>query len=146
MHRRFGTGATILTLGHKRHGLGHHFMLAALLPIFGFPSALLQPTLDNHAVPLAEILPAMFGLFTKDHNIDKTHFFLQIVALFKPATDRQAKTGYRRPARRIPKLGIPSEVSESDDFVKSGHRLTPAMQLPLGAAPLMASHDEPSET
>ncbi len=36
-------------LGHKRNGLRHHFVLAALLPIFGVPPALLQAPVDQDA-------------------------------------------------------------------------------------------------
>src|SRR5690349_9985734 len=33
--------AGVLPLRHESHGLGHHFMLAALLAVFRFPAALL---------------------------------------------------------------------------------------------------------
>ena len=78
-------------------------MLAALLAVFSFPSALLQPTFDDRPVAFAEILPAMFRLLAEYHDIDKADFFLQIITLFKPTAHRETKTRHRRPARGIPR-------------------------------------------
>ena len=78
VHRRLSPAAAataILAFRHERHRLGHHLMLAALLAVFCFPSALLQPPIDDDSVPLAEILPAMFRLLAEDDNVDKADLF-----------------------------------------------------------------------
>ena len=147
MSRRLRAGSpTLLTFGHKRHSLRDDFVLAALLTVFGFPSSLLQPSLDDCAVSLTEILPSMFRLLAEHHDIDKTNFFLQILALLEPSAHSKAKARYRRPARCVPQLGIPREIPQENNFIKSGHRRTPVPRLPVDAAPPRASHDEPSET
>lgn len=51
--RRLSPAAAILALRHERHCLGHDFVLAALLAIFRFPPALLQPPVDDDPAPLA---------------------------------------------------------------------------------------------
>jgi hypothetical protein len=117
----------ILAFGHERYRLGHHLMLAALLAVFRFPPALLQPPIDDNSVPLAEILPAMFRLLAEDDNVDKTDLFFQFIALLVPPTDREAQAGHRRPVWRIPQLRISREVPEENDFIKPGHRQTPLM-------------------
>ena len=66
--------AAILALRHERHALGHDFVLAALLTVFGFPAALLEPSFNDRPVALAQILAAMFRLLAEHHDIDKTHF------------------------------------------------------------------------
>jgi hypothetical protein len=66
--------AAILAFRHKRHRLGHDLVLAALLSVFRFPSALLESSVDDDTAPLAEILPAMFRLLAKDYNVDKADF------------------------------------------------------------------------
>jgi hypothetical protein len=65
-------------------------MLAALLAVFRFPSALLQPPIDDDSVPFAEILPAMFRLLAEDDNVDKADLFFQFISLLVPPTDREA--------------------------------------------------------
>ena len=56
-------------------------MFAAFLSVFGLPAALLEPAIDNDAVALAEILPAMFRLFPEHHDVDETDFFLEFIPL-----------------------------------------------------------------
>src|SRR2546421_10336363 len=90
------TTTAILTFRHECHCLGHHLVLAALLAVFRFPPALLQPPIDDDSVPLAEILPAMFRLLAEDDNVDKTNFFLQFIALLVPPADREAQTSHWR--------------------------------------------------
>ena len=74
MRRRLSPAAAtaILAFRHKRHRLGHHLVLAALLAVFRFPPALLQPPIDDDPAPLTQVLSAMFRLLTKDDNVDKT--------------------------------------------------------------------------
>ena len=74
MRRRLSPATTtaILALRHECHRLRHHLVLAALLAVFRFPPALLQPPIDDDPAPLAEILSAMFRLLAKDDNVDKT--------------------------------------------------------------------------
>src|SRR5215213_3409146 len=66
----------VLPLRHEGDGLGYHFMLAALLAIFRFPAALLQPSFDNRPIALTQILSAVFGLFAEHDDVDETDFFL----------------------------------------------------------------------
>jgi hypothetical protein len=78
MRRRLSPASAataILAFRHERHRLGHHLVLAALLAVFRFPPALLQPPIDDDPVPLAKVLSAMFRLFAEDDNVDKTDFF-----------------------------------------------------------------------
>jgi len=128
------TPTTILALRHECYRLGHHLVLAALLAVFRFPPALLQPPVDDDSVPLAEILSAMFRLLAEDDNVDKTNFFLQFIALLVPPADREAQTGHRCPVRRVPQFRIPREVPEEDDFIKPGHRQIPPMTFRVAVA------------
>jgi len=76
VHRRFNSATSaILAFRHECHRLSHHFVLAALLAVFRFPSALLQPPIDDDSIPLAEILPAMLRLLAEHDDVDKTDFF-----------------------------------------------------------------------
>ena len=128
MRRNLSPATTaILTFRHECHCLGHHLVLAALLAVFRFPSALLQPPIDDDPTPLAKILPAMFRLLAEDDNVDKSDFFFQFIALLIPAADREAQTGHRRPVRRVSQLRIPRKIPDENDFVKPGHRQTPPM-------------------
>ena len=129
MRRRLSPATTtaILAFRHKCHGLSHHLMLAALLAVFRFPPALLQPPINDDPTPLAKILPTMFGLLAEDDNVDKTDFFFQFIALLIPAADREAQTGHRRPVRRVPQLRISREIPDENDFIKPGQRQTPPM-------------------
>src|SRR2546426_4022150 len=76
MRRRLSPATTtaILAFRHECHRLGHHLVLAALLPVLRFPPALLQPPIDDDPTPLAKILSAMFRLLAEDDNVDKTDF------------------------------------------------------------------------
>ena len=138
VHRRLSSSTTaILAFRHERHRLGYNLMLAALLAVFRFPSALLQPPIDDDPIPLAEILPAMFRLLAKDHYVDKTDFFLQFIALLVPPADRETQTGHGCPVRRVSQLRIPREVPEKNDFIKPGHQQTPPMTFPAAVAALV---------
>lgn len=146
MHRMFGAHAAILAFRHERNRLRDHFMLAAFLAVFGFPSTLLQPTFDDGPIPFAQVLSAMFRLPAEHYDIDKTHLFLQVFTLFKPTAHRQAETRHRRPIRRVPKLRVPGEIPHQDDFIKPGHRQTPVLRLRSDAAPPTVFRGAPSET
>jgi hypothetical protein len=82
--------AAFTPLRQKRDRLRHDFVLAALLSVFGLPSSLLQPTIHDDAVSLAEILAAMLGLFAEHHNVHETHFLFQLISLFVSPAHRQS--------------------------------------------------------
>ena len=73
----------LATLRQKGHTLGHDFVLATFLAVFRLPPALLQTPVDDHPVALAQVLPAMFGLFAEDDDVDEADFFLQLLALLE---------------------------------------------------------------
>lgn len=112
----------LATLRQKSHALSHHFVLTSLLAIFRLPSTLLKTPVDDHSVSLAQVLPAMFGLFAKHDDVDEAHFFLQLIALLEASTGRQAKAGDRGPAGRIPQLRVPGQISDQDDFIEPRQR------------------------
>ncbi len=112
----------LATLRQKGHTLGHDFVLATFLAVFRLPPALLQTPVDDHPVAFAQVLPAMFGLFAEDDDVDEADFFLQLLALLEASTGRQAETGDRRPAWRIPQLRIPGQVSDQNNFIEPRQR------------------------
>jgi hypothetical protein len=137
MRRRLNSTTTILAFWHKCHRLGHDLMFAALLAVFRLPPALLQPPIDDNSAPLAEILPAMFGLLAEHDNVDKTDLLFQFIALLVPPTDCETQTGHRRPVRRVPQLRISREVTQENNFIKSGHRQIPPMTSRSAVAALV---------
>ena len=68
-------------LRQKGHALRHDFMLAAFLAVFRLPAPLLEASIDDHAVALAQVLSAMFRLFAKHHDVDQTDFFIEFLGL-----------------------------------------------------------------
>ncbi len=112
----------LATLGQKGHALSHDFVLASLLAVLCLPSTLLKTPVDDHPIPLTQILPAMFGLFAKHDDVDEAHFFLQLIALLEASTGRQAKAGDRGPAGRIPQLRVPGQIPDQDDFIEPRQR------------------------
>src|SRR5438093_8085220 len=101
-----GFSARLRSLGQERDGLGHHLMLTSFLPVLRLPPTLLEPSINDHAIALAEILTAMLRLFAEHHDVDVAHLFLQIIALLEPAVDRHSKAGYRGSVRGVPLLGM----------------------------------------
>ena len=83
---------------------------------------LLKPPVYDDPVPLAQILPTMFGLFAEDDNVHETDFLFQVITLFVPPAHGQTERSNRRSARGVPQFGIAGEISDQDDFVKSGHQ------------------------
>jgi len=92
------------------------------LPVFCFPAALLQPPVDDDSVPLAEILSAMLRLLAEHHDIDKTHFFFELIALLEPPAGSQPETRHGRPARRVSQLRIAGQIADQDDLIEPCHR------------------------
>src|SRR5881296_1385001 len=105
-----GFCARLRSLGQERDGLGHHLMLTSFLPVLRLPPTLLEPSIHDHAIALAEILPAMLRLFAEHHDVDVAHLFLQIISLLEPAVDRQPKAGYRGAVWRVTQLRILGQV------------------------------------
>jgi len=103
----------------KGYTLRHHFMLTTLLAVLGLPTTLLKPAIDDHAIALAEILPAMFRLLAEHHDVNEADFFLEFIRLLEAPTCRQTKAGDRRPARRISQLGVAGQISDQNDFIES---------------------------
>src|SRR5262245_3768604 len=101
-HLSPAAATAILAFRHERHRLGHHLVFTALLTVFRFPAALLQPPIDDNSAPLAEILPTMFCLLAEDDNVDKTDFFFQFISLLVPPADRKTHAGHRRSVWRVP--------------------------------------------
>ena len=97
-------------------------MFAAFLSVFGLPTALLEPAIDNDAVALAKILPAMFRLFPEHHDVDETDLFLEFIPLLKPTARRQAKAGNRRSAGGLAQLGVAGQIPDQDDFIEPRQR------------------------
>ena len=112
----------VAPLRQKGHALRHDFVFATFLAVFRLPAALLKAPVDNHAVALAQILPAVFCLLAEHHDIDEADFFLELIALLEAPTGRQAEAGNRRPAGGIPKLGIPGQITDQDDFIEPRQR------------------------
>src|SRR5688572_15413369 len=54
--------------------LSDHFMLAALLTVFRFPTPLLQSAIHDDAVPFAKVLSTVFGLLPEHNDVHKTDF------------------------------------------------------------------------
>ena len=132
-----GMGATAVTaFRQKSDGLRDNFMLAAFLAVLGLPPSLLQPSVHDHTVSLAQILPTVLGLLAEHDNVHKTHFLFQIITLFVPPAHRQSQGGDRGSARCVPQFGIAGEVSDEDDFVKPGHQRTPRTVPQRDAAPV----------
>jgi len=92
----------LATLRQKGHTLGHDFVFATFLAVFRLPSTLLKTAVDDHPVALAQVLPAMFGLFAEHDDVDEANLFLQLIALLEASTGRQTEAGDRRPAGGIP--------------------------------------------
>jgi hypothetical protein len=63
-------------------------VLAALLAVVGFPATLLQSAVDDHAMALAQILPAILRLLAEHDHVDVTHLVLELLALLVPSIDR----------------------------------------------------------
>ena len=101
-----GLASGLAALRQKGHTLRHDFMLAAFLAVFRLPAPLLEAAIDDHAISLAQVLSAMFRLFTKHDDVDKADFFLKFFRLLKASASRQTETGDRCPARRITPLGV----------------------------------------
>src|SRR6476469_9732782 len=107
--------AAVTAFRQKGDRLRDDFMLAALLTVLGLPSPLLQPSIHDDAISLAQILPTMLGLLAEHDNVHKTHFLFQVIALFVSSAHRQSQGGDRGSARRVPQFGIAGEVSDEND-------------------------------
>lgn len=117
----------LAALRQKGHTLRHDFMLAAFLAVFRLPAPLLEAAIDDHAISLAQVLSAMFRLFTKHDDVDKADFFLKFFRLLKASASRQTETGDRCPARRITQLGVAGQIPDQNNFVKPRQRSLPAV-------------------
>ena len=127
-------------LRQKGHALRHDFMLAAFLAVFRLPAPLLEASIDDHAVALAQVLSAMFRLFPKDHDVDKTDFFFEFLGLPEASAGCQTETGDRCSVRRIPQLRVAGQVPDQNDFVKPRQRQLPAVpaRVRLSVEPALA--------
>jgi hypothetical protein len=129
--------AAIASLGKKGDRLRDDFMFTTLLAIFRFPTPLLQTAINDNTVSLAEILPTMFRLFSKHHDINETDFFFELITLLVAAADSQSQRSNWGSVRRVPQLGVTGEIPYQDNFVKPGHQKTPLTSLQEnGAAPI----------
>src|SRR3990172_5530203 len=109
------------------HSLGRHFERGARGPLRGVPDAWvavvvrIQPALDQHLAPLAQILVRRFGLFAphRDAEPDRLlHLVAGVVSV--GAVGRHVKIGDGLATGRVAHLRIAPEVANEDDFVKHG--------------------------
>src|SRR5687767_15278205 len=63
--------AAVAPFREKCDRLSDHFMLAALLTVFRFPTPLLQSAIHDDAVPFAQVLPTVFGLLPEHYEIGR---------------------------------------------------------------------------
>src|ERR1051325_10868060 len=111
----FTPSPSVASLRQERDRLRHHLVLAALLPVFGFPATLLQAPVDDDPVALAEILPTMLRLLAEHDNVDIADFFLLIVGLSVPPIDREPEIRHRGPVRRVSNFRILGQIADQDN-------------------------------
>src|SRR4030095_13061426 len=86
-------------------GLRNDFVLAALLPVLRLPAPLLQTSVYNDAVSLAEILAAMFRLLAEHDDVHEADFLFEVIPLLIPTAHRQPERRHRRSVRCVPQFG-----------------------------------------
>lgn len=123
-------------LRQKGHALRHDFVFATFLAVFRLPSALLKAPIDDHAVPLAQVLATMFRLLAEHDDIDEADFFLEFITLLEATARRQAEARDRRPAGCIPQFRIPSQISDQNDFIEPRQRSLLVRLVPPQGRPL----------
>src|SRR5512137_2774266 len=131
-----GTGST-LARTQELDPLRDDLVLVALLAFRGFPGALLQVPVHEHRPPLGQVLRAALGLFAPDHDGHVAHLVPALPALRGVgAVHRQIEVAHRRPAGRVPKLGVAGQIPHQDDLVEAGHVQASAGAASTGAGAL----------
>src|SRR5688572_31066994 len=125
----------------QRNAIGLDLGGVAFVAVLVVPRPRLQPALDVDLLALRQVLLQRFGLLAPQHHAVPFGLFLPLLILVVPHFRRgQIQRGNGGAARRIAKLGVPSQVSHEDYFIDASHvallRAAFARRRPLVSAGL----------